>query len=90
MPSLTFEDCGTLADNLVPFGAYLTSLNIVIGPIHSPVLRKVADLDYERDRLLDQLLAALVAESKEVAAAVPGTTANPASVAVAATSPARL
>lgn len=80
--ALTFADSGTFAENIGQFGAHLTTLDAVLGPVLAPSLGKVADQAYERDALLNQLIAALAADAAKPAAQT--LTPSPAATAAAA------
>jgi len=65
--TLAFAESGTFAGNLGQFETYLGSLDPVLGPVLSPALSEIADGDCDSENLLDQLLAALVAEAGKTA-----------------------
>lgn len=84
--ALTFAETGTFTDNIGQFGAHLATLDSVLGPVLASALAKVADQAYERDALLNQLIAALAADAAKPA--VQAHTPSPAAPVPAAAPPA--
>lgn len=79
--TLTFADSGTLAENIGQFGGHLATLDAILGPVLAPSLGKIADQAYERDVLLNALIAALAADATKPTGQTP--TPSPAAVATA-------
>lgn len=78
--ALTFTDTGTLPANLAVFTAHMFALDPVLGPILSPALSKIVEPDFERDKLLDQLFAALPVPGTPATATAQGAPPVPAVV----------